>query len=85
MGLFCVSCQNRVYEWKKGKNSKGSFPKEYRGLSLASISYRYGEGEVKEIKREVIGRGELVAQALRDADGEKLCFGLKHGYGYVKK
>lgn len=76
-GLVCVSCKNREYEWRKGKNAKGVYPSHYRGLERVKVRYVSG-GMVRTLEREAVGVAELVAQVLRDSE-KRVMFGMGVG------
>jgi hypothetical protein len=73
-GRLCVSCQNRAYEWRKGKNAKGAFPKQHPKLGAASLSYLVG-GKVCTIRREAPSALELAVEVLRDSE-KRAVFGM---------
>jgi hypothetical protein len=62
-----VGCKNREYEWVKGKNAKGQFPKLHPVLAKRRLVYAVG-GEVRVLVRELTaGMDELVVELLRDS------------------
>lgn len=66
-GMVCVSCQNRAYEWIKGRNAKGTKPVKLCALEPRRIRYRQG-GEVCVLKlRHSVDTDELIVAALRDS------------------
>ena len=77
--MVCVSCQNRAYEWRKGKNAKGAFPKLYQGLVRVGVNYTT-EGKAHRLEREASGVGELALQLLRDSE-VRVVFGMGRGRG----
>lgn len=69
-GHLCVSCQNREYEWTKGKNAKGSPPSKMLPL-LPRVIMIAEAGHPKCIKRSLTQHdAELPLAALRDCQGE---------------
>lgn len=65
-GHLCVSCQNRQYEYIKGRNARGNAPVTHPTLYRLAIRYRAG-GQVKTLdKPNVVDTMELVVAALRD-------------------
>lgn len=77
-GLVCVSCKNREYEAKKGKNSKGAPPKHHPGMGVFGLRYQV-EGESKVIRREATSVNELMIQLLRD-EPKRVTFGMGRQY-----
>ena len=66
-GNVCVSCQNRAYEWLKGKNAKGKAPVKHPPLVRRSVRYVCG-GEVRVLARNLTASSdELVVELLRDS------------------
>ena len=78
-GLVCVSCANRAYEWRKGKNAKGAFPKQHPGLVKVRVRFCV-EGKAKHLEREVADAAELVVELLRDQES-RIVFGMGRGRG----
>lgn len=72
--LVCVSCKNREYEAKKGRNAKGSAPRMHPGVWGLAQRYQV-DGEARVIRREAVGREELQVQLLRD-EGKRVVFGM---------
>jgi hypothetical protein len=65
-GHLCVSCQNRQYEWIKGRNARGKRPITHPDLHRLSVRYATG-GRVKTLERaNVVSTEELIVAALRD-------------------
>lgn len=74
-GNLCVSCQNRQYEYCKGKNGKGQKPVMHPPLAKRSVKCLIG-GKVKVVSRPLtVSSLELVVEVLRD-EGQKAFFGL---------
>jgi hypothetical protein len=77
-GNVCVGCKNREYEWVKGKNAKGQFPKLHPVLAKRRVVYAVG-GEVRVLVRELTaGTDELVVELLRDST-RRVVMGLGRG------
>lgn len=65
-GHLCVSCMNRAYEYRKGRNARGNAPVTHPALYRSAIRYRTG-GRVKTLERDdVADQVELIIAALRD-------------------
>lgn len=65
-GNICVGCQNRQYEWIKGKNAKGKTPVHHPVLSRRLVRY-VCDGQVRVLARAyTVSAGELVVELLRD-------------------
>lgn len=65
-GHLCVSCANRQYEYRKGRNARGDVPVRHPTLHRAAVLYRSG-GQVKRLARDDVADPiELVVAALRD-------------------
>lgn len=70
-----MSCQNRQYEYCKGKNGKGQKPVMHPPLAKRSVKCLIG-GKVKVVSRPLtVSSLELVVEVLRD-EGQKAFFGL---------
>lgn len=83
-GNVCVSCQNREYEWVKGRNAKGKFPALHPPLDRRRVTALVG-GKVKVVARErTTATLELVVELLRDSP-DRVVFGMGRGrvYGAV--
>lgn len=66
---LCVSCQNRQYEWLKGRNAKGCAPARMRPLAARSMHFTH-DGELRELYLPLsVDSTELVIAALRDSTG----------------
>lgn len=79
-GNVCVGCKNREYEWVKGKNAKGQFPKLHPTLARRRCVVMTG-GSVRILARELTtAMDELVVEMLRDSS-RAVVFGL--GVGVV--
>lgn len=66
-GNVCVSCQNRAYEWLKGKNAKGRVPVKHPPLVRRSVRYLC-DGQVRVLVRShTVCADELVVELLRDS------------------
>jgi hypothetical protein len=71
-GMRCISCQNREYEFKKGKNAKGSKPALTLEPRRLGVIAGYGEPDAKfiELRAEHTKDAiELALVALRAAAG----------------
>lgn len=69
-GMVCVSCQNRAYEFLKGRNAKGTAPVKLCALDVRRIRYRHG-GELATLRvRHSVDTDELVVAVLRDSKQE---------------
>lgn len=80
-GNVCVSCQNREYEWVKGRNAKGKFPATHPPLGRRRVTVMVG-GEVRVVTRErTTATMELVVGLLRDSP-DRVVFGLGRGRAY---
>ena len=65
-GNICVSCQNRAYEWIKGRNAKGKPPERHPVLSRRLVRY-VCDGQVRVLARaHTACADELVVELLRD-------------------
>lgn len=65
-GHICVSCANRQYEYRKGKNARGNTPVTHPHLYRISIRYQT-DGRTKTVARpDSASLTELVVAALRD-------------------
>ena len=74
-GHLCVSCQNRQYEYKKGRNARGNAPVTHPTLYRISIRYMVG-GQVKTKTRDdSVSSAELIVGALRD-EPKQVTFGM---------
>lgn len=74
----CVSCQNREYEWVKGRNAKGKFPVTHPEMWRRRVTALVG-GVVKVVTREkTTATLELVVEMLRDSP-DRVVFGLGRG------
>ena len=74
-GHLCVSCQNRQYEYKKGKNARGNAPVMHPTLYRIAIRYRTN-GRIKTLARDDVADSvELVVAALRD-EPKQVTFGM---------
>lgn len=68
----CVSCKNREYECRKGRNAKGKAPTKHPKLERRSLRYCLG-GETRTLVRAAtISTDELVVELLRDSPGRVL-------------
>jgi hypothetical protein len=76
-GIVCVSCANRAYEWRKGKNARGVFPKHHPELVRFRVRYAT-QGEARVLEREAAGVGELVVELLKDSE-TCVVFGMGRG------
>ena len=66
-GNVCVSCQNRSYEWQKGRNAKGKAPVKHPVLVRRSVRY-VCDGQVRVLVRALTASAdELVVELLRDS------------------
>lgn len=66
-GNVCVSCQNRAYEWTKGRNAKGKAPVKHPPLVRRSVRY-VCDGQVRVLARALTASAdELVVELLRDS------------------
>lgn len=66
-GMICVSCQNRQYEWIKGRNAKGTAPVKLCSLDARRLRYRHGD-ELKVARgRYTMDADELLVAVLRDS------------------
>lgn len=80
-GNVCVGCKNREYEWVKGKNAKGQFPKLHPVLARRRCTVLVG-GSVRVLVRELTtATDELVVELLRDS-GRAVVFGFGVGVVY---
>lgn len=80
-GNICVGCKNREYEWVKGKNAKGQFPKLHPVLERRRCLVAVG-GSVRVLERELTtAMDELVVETLRDS-GRAVVFGFGLGVVY---
>lgn len=80
-GNLCVSCQNRAYEWVKGRNAKGKFPVQHPVLARRRVTVLTG-GRVRVVGREMTTSTlELVVELLRDSP-DRVVFGLGIGRVY---
>lgn len=80
-GNICVSCQNRQYEWVKGKNAKGQYPRLHPALARRRCVAVVG-GVTRVVVRELtVGMEELVVELLRDSS-RAVVFGLGVGGVY---
>ncbi len=73
-GLVCVSCANRAYEWRKGKNARGMPPKTHPPLVKVAIRYQT-QGQTQTLEREATQARELVLELLKDCE-TRVVFGL---------
>lgn len=74
-GHVCVSCKNREYEYRKGRNARGNAPVTHPELHKVSIRYAAG-GRIKTLTRDdVADRKELVIAVLRD-ESKQATFGM---------
>lgn len=74
-GHLCVSCANRQYEYKKGRNARGNAPVTHPTLYRISIRYMAG-GKVKTKTRDdAVSSLELIIGALRD-EPKQVTFGM---------
>lgn len=66
-GNVCVSCQNRAYEWLKGRNAKGKAPVKHPPLVRRAVRY-VCYGQVRVLSRpHTASAEELVVELLRDS------------------
>lgn len=66
-GMVCVSCQNRAYEFLKGRNAKGTKPVKLAALDQRRIRYRHG-AELSTLRvRHSVDTDELIVAVLRDS------------------
>jgi hypothetical protein len=64
---LCVSCQNRQYEWLKGKNAKGSKPIKLKSLEPRTLHYLHGRDPRSIYLPLSADLDELIVAALRDS------------------
>jgi hypothetical protein len=71
-GRLCISCQNRAYEYRKGRNGKGSRPALTLDPRRVGVVVGYGGTEQRYVElRDDLTKDqlELVVQALRITPG----------------
>lgn len=75
-GNLCVSCQNRQYEFVRGKNARGKPLIKLAPLEARRITYREG-GSAVRVRRAGLSASvdELVVGTLRDA-AKRVTFGF---------
>ena len=66
-GMICVSCQNRQYEWVKGRNAKGTAPVKLAHLAPRRLFVRRGDVVGVVARALTADTDELVVATLRDA------------------
>lgn len=62
---LCVSCANREYEYRKGRNAKGSAPIKHPPLHRLELKIQAGT-TVQRLRMQAVSTEELVIAALRD-------------------
>lgn len=83
-GNICVSCQNRRYEWIKGKNAKGRAPVKCAPLERRVVRY-VCDGQVRTLSRpHTASTDELVVELLRDS-AKKIVLGRGIGPGAMRQ
>ena len=66
-GKICISCQNRAYEWLKGKNARGRAPVKCGRLDRRVLRFM-SKGVVRFVVREhSASLEELMIEVLRDS------------------
>lgn len=71
---LCVSCANREYEYRKGRNAKGSAPVKHPPLLKFEVRYQAGD-QLQRMARDAVNIDELVVAVLRDT-GKQVTFGF---------
>lgn len=66
-GMVCVSCQNRAYEFTKGRNAKGTAPVKLCALDARRVRYQHGGEPCRLRLRQSVDTDELVVAVLRDS------------------
>lgn len=70
---ICVSCKNREYEWRKGRNAKGVPPEQFEPLRTYSVAIEGRAGIVHHaIEARHAAEAVGVAARVRLRDGERL-------------
>jgi len=79
---ICVGCQNRAYEWVKGRNAKGKFPAKHPPMAARRVAVAAG-GVARVVRRELtVSTLELVVEVLRDSPQRAVFgFGIGRVYG----
>lgn len=81
---ICVGCMNRQYEWIKGRNAKGNFPKQHKQLVKRTLRYVVA-GEVRVLTRvHTVELTELVIELLRDS-AKQVMMGRGRGNGVMQR
>lgn len=71
---LCVSCVNREYEYRKGRNARGTVPVTHPPLAPIEIRYLAGDRPAR-LKIDAVSTLELVVAALRDCS-KQVTFGF---------
>lgn len=74
----CVSCFNREGEWRKGRNSRGTPPRDYQPLHPIQMAVHRGDGSIEHRRINALHAAEAACLASRGlAPGESLADGDK--------
>lgn len=69
----CVSCFNREGEWRKGRNSRGTPPRDYEPLRPIQMAVHRGDGSIEHRRINALHAAEAACLASRGlAPGEAL-------------
>ena len=71
---LCVSCANREYEYRKGRNARGTAPVTHPPLAPIEIRFLAGD-QVSRSAIDAVSMTELVVAALRDSS-KQVTFGF---------
>lgn len=71
---LCVSCVNREYEYRKGRNARGTAPVTHPPLLALEIRYLAGDRPAR-LAIDAVSPTELVVAALRDSS-KQVTFGF---------
>lgn len=83
-GNICVSCQNRAYEWLKGRNAKGKAPVKCPRLDRRVLKFVCA-GQVRTlVRRHTVNTEELVIELLRDS-AKRVMLGRGLGAGAMRQ
>lgn len=60
---LCVSCQNRQYEWLKGRNAKGKPPERFQPLRDFEVVLQHTDGRIERRLVQALHEAEAIGRA----------------------